>query len=139
MSSIKKIWKFISSMKFAIILLVILAAACSVASLVTQGQSYSWYARQYSARTAALILALHLDDAFHSWWFILITAFLCLNLLLCNVLRIPQLIRRTQAAGIAPESSNAQASVSAATGEDPETVFKRMAMPSPRRTALPDG
>ena len=126
-------------MKFAIILLVILAAACSVASLVTQGQSYSWYSRQYSERTAALILALHLDDAFHSWWFILITAFLCLNLLLCNVLRIPQLIRRTRAAGAAPDASNAQASVSAVTEEDPETVFKRMAMPSPHRVALSDG
>ena len=68
-------------MKFAVALLVILAIACSLASLVTQGQTYSWYAQRYSERTAALIIALHLDDAFHSPWFITITAFLTLNLL----------------------------------------------------------
>ena len=52
MTMLKKIWKFISSMRFAIILLVVLAVACSVASLVTQGQSYSWYAERYSERAA---------------------------------------------------------------------------------------
>ena len=94
MSALKKIWKFLSSMKFAVILLLVLAAACSVASMVTQGQSYEWYARTYSERIAALIVALNLDDAFHSGWFILINAFLCLNLLSCNLLRLPQLVRR---------------------------------------------
>ena len=64
MSTVKKIWGFLSSMKFAIILLVILAVACSVASLVPQGQDYSNYAKQYSERTTGLILALQLDDAF---------------------------------------------------------------------------
>ena len=35
----KKLLKFLSSMGFAITLLVVLAAACVVASFVTQGQS----------------------------------------------------------------------------------------------------
>ena len=87
MSILKKIWTFISSMRFAILLLAVLALACSVSSMVTQGQSFAWYAQRYSERTAALILALHWDDAFHSWWFLLISAFLCINLLLCNILR----------------------------------------------------
>ena len=92
----KKIFRFISSMKFAIILLVILAITCSIGSFVSQGQTYSWYSTRYSERTAALILALRLDDVFHSWYFILISAFLCLNLLLCNVIRLPGLIGRTK-------------------------------------------
>ena len=92
----KKIFKFISSMKFAIILLVILAVTCIVGSFVTQGQTYSWYSARYSERIAAMILALRLDDVFHSWYFILISAFLCLNLLLCNVIRLPGLISRTK-------------------------------------------
>ena len=92
----KKIFRFISSMKFAIILLVILAVMCIVGSFVTQGQAYSWYSTRYGERTAALILALRLDDVFHSWYFILISSFLCLNLLLCNVIRLPGLIGRTK-------------------------------------------
>ena len=78
-------------MQFAVILLIILAAACTAGSLITQGQTYAWYAQNYSERTAALILTLHLDDAFHSWWFIVISAFLCLNLLFCNIVRFPKI------------------------------------------------
>ena len=88
----KKVWKFLTSMKLAIALLLILAAACAGASFINQGQTYEFYARMYSERTAGLILALSLDDAFHSWWFIAINAFLCLNLLGCNLIRLPQLI-----------------------------------------------
>ena len=77
MNMLKKIWKFISSMRFAIALLLVLAVACSIGSLVTQNQTYAWYAQRYSERTAGLIVALHLDDAFHSWWFIAINAFWC--------------------------------------------------------------
>lgn len=92
----KGFFKFISSMKFAVILLGVLAAVCCVGSFVTQNQTYAWYTARYSERTAALILALHLDDVFHSWYFILISGFLCLNLLLCNVLRLPAIIRKTR-------------------------------------------
>ena len=87
----KNIWKFLSSMRFAIFLPVLLAAFCASASLVAQGQTYAWYAARYSERTAALILALRLDDAFHSPPFVLISAFLCVNLLFCNVTRFPSL------------------------------------------------
>ena len=84
---LKKAWNFLSSMRFAVILLLVLIAACAAGSFVTQGQTLAWYTQTYSERTAALIMALHLDDVFHSLWFIVLTAFLCLNLLLCNVLR----------------------------------------------------
>ena len=67
---IKKIGKFLSSMPFAIALLVVLAAARAFSSTVEQGQNYEYYAAQYGERTAGMILALRLDDAFRSWWFI---------------------------------------------------------------------
>ncbi|MBP5239946.1 MAG: cytochrome c biogenesis protein ResB, partial [Oscillospiraceae bacterium] len=70
----KKIGKFLSSMPFAIMLLVLLAAACAISSTVTQGQSYDDYAAQYGDRMAGLILALRLDDAFHSGWLIGLSA-----------------------------------------------------------------
>ena len=90
----KKIGKFLSSMPFAIILLVLLAAACALSSTVSQGQAYEYYAAQYGERTAGFILALQLDDAFHSWWFIGLSAFLCLNMLCCNMIRLPSLVKR---------------------------------------------
>ena len=90
----KKIWKFIGSMKFAITLLLILAAACTGGSFITQGQTSAWYASHYSEQAAAAIILFGLNDVFHSWWFVLITLFLCLNLLLCNVIRLPGLWSR---------------------------------------------
>ena len=92
----KKIRSFLGSMKFAMILLIILILACAAGSFVTQGQTYAWYAARYGERTAGGIIALGLDDVFHSPWFIAITAFLCLNLLLCNLIRLPALIRRAK-------------------------------------------
>ncbi len=128
---LKKIWKFISSMRFAIALLVLLAAACSIGSLVTQGQNYAWYAQRYSERTAALIMALHLDDAFHSAWFIALNGFLCLNLLLCNVLRLPRVIRRSRAFADADQALAGAGDVCAEQIAAPETVFRALRMPKP--------
>ena len=132
MSTEKKIWKFLSSMRFAIVLLVILAAACALASLITQGQDYSWYAARYSERTAALIIALRLDDAFHSPWFIAIAGFLCLNLMMCNVVRLPRLVRRARAEGDMARALAGPSEVSAPC-EDPEALFRRLRMPAPAR------
>lgn len=135
----KKIWKFISSMKFAIILLVVLALACSAASLITQGQSYDWYARQYSERTAALIVALHLDDAFHSPWFLLITAFLCVNLLSCNLVRLPQLIARTKAAKDPARALATEGDAQVGPVKEPKGVFRRLRLRNPARATTQDG
>jgi len=126
-------------MRFAIVLLVLLALACSAASLVTQGQSYAWYAERYSERMAALIVALHVDDAFHSWWFMLIGGFLCLNLLLCNVLRLPQLVRRTRAEGRPEGALKLTGSARAEGIGDPGGVFARLGMPKPTACQTEDG
>ena len=139
MSTGKKIWKFLSSMQFAIALLVLLAAACSFSSLVTQGQTYAWYAQRYSERTAAIILALHLDDAFHSWWFILITAFLCLNLLSCNLIRLPRLVKRTRRQTDPAAALTLPGDVSVEGVAAPEEAFAKLRMPKPVRAQTAEG
>ena len=134
----KKVWKFISSMRFAIALLIVLAVACSIGSLITQGQTASWYAQRYSERTAALIIALGLDDAFHSPWFIAITAFLCLNLTLCNLVRLPQLIRRTRAFTDPAAALKGEGDVRC-DGADPDAVFAALRMPKAVPCRAADG
>ena len=135
----KRFLKFISSMRFAIALLVLLAAACSVSSFVTQGQTYEWYARQYSERAAVLIMALRLDDAFHSAWFIAITAFLCVNLLLCSVTRLPRLIRRARAEADPAAALRGADSASVGGISDPAPVFERLRMPRPASVTTDEG
>ena len=53
----KKIGKFLSSMGFAVTLLVVLAAACALSSLVEQGLTQEMYAARYGEGTASLIMA----------------------------------------------------------------------------------
>ena len=128
----KKLLKFLSSMGFAITLLVVLAAACVVASFVTQGQSASWYAEVYGESTAKLITGLGLDDAFHSWWFLTLTAFLCGNLLLCNLTRLKPLIARSKREGDPASALHSPADTTAEGIEDPLPVFQRLRLPKPK-------
>ena len=128
----KKLWRFLGSMQFAILLLVILAAACAGGSFIRQGLSYEEYAALYSPRTAGLILALRLDDVFHCWWFLLLTAFLCGNLLLCNLTRLPQLLRRSRQAD---DPAHLGAPTVCVQGlSNPDALFAALHMPPARQT-----
>ncbi|MCI6866340.1 MAG: cytochrome c biogenesis protein ResB, partial [Lachnospiraceae bacterium] len=84
MKQLKKAGRFLCSMKFAIILLVVIVLVCTVGSVVPQGKDASWYTANYSRQAAGAVMLFGLDDVFHSWWFIVLTLFLCMNLLLCS-------------------------------------------------------
>lgn len=94
MNVVKKIGKFLCSMKCAIILLLILAVACTAGSLIPQKEVMAYYTSAYSEKIAGAILLFGLDDVFHCGWFVVLTVFLCLNLLFCNLIHFPGLIRR---------------------------------------------
>ena len=128
----KKIWRFLGSMGFAIGLLVVLAAACVGASFVTQGQSAAWYEQVYGAGAARLILGTGLDDAFHSWWFLTLTAFLCGNLLLCNLTRLKPLIARTRREADPAAALAGPCDRSAEGVADPLPLFERLRLPKPK-------
>ena len=96
MNVLKKIRRILGSMPFAVTVLVLLALACALASMVPQGESLEWYTEQSGERTAALILVLGADDAYHSIWFIVLSGFLCLSLAICNGTRVRSLVRRTR-------------------------------------------
>ena len=125
MTVLKKIFKFIASMRFAIILLIVVALVCAIGSLVPQGEQFDLYKSAYSERAAAFILAFRLDDVFHSWWFIALTALLCLSVLLCNISRIKALIHATRDAAQPEKAIKAEPNASA-TVADPKPVFRRM-------------
>lgn len=121
----KKILKFFCSMKFALILLIILALACTAGSVVPQGNVMSYYTENYSHQIAGAIMLFGLDDVFHCGWFVVLTLILCANLLGCNVLRFPALIRRTRS-GFTPEKAlKSWDGGSLVTTQDPEALFRK--------------
>ena len=81
-------------MKTAIILLLILTAACIVGSVIPQGEIEAYYLGYYPEKIGRLMLFCGFDDVFHSLWFIILTICLCLNLSGCNLIHFPLLVRR---------------------------------------------
>ena len=77
----KKVFQYLRSMRFGILLLVLIGI-CSVAgTLIPQGREIAWYAQNYPSAHPT-ILALRLNRVFESWYFITLLVLLCLDPLL---------------------------------------------------------
>ena len=135
----KKIGKFLSSMGFAVTLLVVLAAACALSSLVEQGLTQEMYAARYGEGTASLIMALQVNDAYHSIWFIALSGFLCLNLILCSVIRFPFFRRRYRAEKDFAGALETDGNLGERETGDPESVFGALHMGTPEKHTTKDG
>ena len=88
----KKAFNFLRSMRFGILLLVLIAALSVVGTVIPQGREISWYAQTYQSFHGTILL-LRLNHVFESWYFITLLALLCLNLTLCSILRIRSVVR----------------------------------------------
>lgn len=89
----KKVFLFLRSMRFGMILLCLIMILSLAGSLIPQGEEAMTYVRAYGAGAASWIIRLGIDDLFHSWYFLLIMGLLCGNLLLCSILRFPKTLR----------------------------------------------
>ena len=83
----KKVYSFLRSMRFGLILLGLIALFSVAGTLIPQGQELGWYAQHYP-RTHAALLMLGLHDVFHAWYFQALLVLLGLNLTLCSLLRV---------------------------------------------------
>ena len=88
----RKVFRYMRSMRFGILLLCLIAA-CSVAgTVIPQGREVAWYAQNYPS-AHPVILTFRLNRVFESWYFITLLVLLCLNLSLCSLLRIRTVVR----------------------------------------------
>ena len=147
MKILKKIYGFLISMKFAILLLVLVAVFCMLGSLITQRNALpidaqseadvmAYYVQQYGERSGALIYSLHLDDVFHSWWFLVLIVLLCLSVLLCNLSRVKALIRHTRSAARIEHAVSETPTVTVGGVSDPKPVFRRLHFYRPTETSV---
>ena len=127
MSKIKKITARLFSMKTALFILSLLIIACVAGSVIPQGEIEAYYTGYYPSRVGFFILLMSLDDVFHCWWFVVLTLFLCVNLLGCNLLRFPALVRQMKT-GFFLERRLSQwdETPEAIISQQPERLFERM-------------
>ena len=121
----KKTLRFFFSMQFALILLIVLALVCTVGSVIPQGNNLTYYQQAYSTQLAGAIMLFGLDDVFHCWWFVLLTLILCGNLLGCNILHFPALIRRTREGFTAEKALKSWNGEAVTISEKPEELFQK--------------
>lgn len=96
----KKLMKFLRSMTFGMILLALILLCSFPGSVIAQGNHPEWYVQTYPD-WHGVILKLGLDDVFGSWYFVTLLALLCLNLTLCSLVRIRNVVRASKNAAAA--------------------------------------
>lgn len=81
------------SMRFAIALLVILAIASIIGTVLTQEDTYVNYVNQFGPFWADVFRGLDLYNVYGSWWFMLILVFLVTSVSLCVIDNAPKMVR----------------------------------------------
>src|ERR1700741_3038308 len=84
--------ELISSMRFAISLLVVLAIASIIGTVLTQDDPYPNYVNQFGPFWADIFRSLSLYNVYSAWWFMLILGFLLVSVSLCVIRNAPKMI-----------------------------------------------
>jgi cytochrome c biogenesis protein ResB len=93
-SWLSSIYRFLRSVKLAVVLLLLITAASILATLVPQGNDLAFYQMTYGPKVAWLITGLNFDKFFSSFLFLLPAGLFVLNLGVCMVDRFVGRIRR---------------------------------------------
>jgi cytochrome c biogenesis protein len=88
-----KVWKFFSSVKLAVVLLIILAIVSVIGTVIQQNEAPEKYLAEYSQSTVQLFETIGLFDMYHTWWFVLLLFLLTANLTVCTLDRFPHTLR----------------------------------------------
>ncbi len=75
----RSIIRFLSSLRLAIVLIILLAVASILGTLIPQGRSLEEYAARYGA-AAGLMIKLQLTGLYHSLWYLALLVLLGLNI-----------------------------------------------------------
>ena len=92
----KKLLSFFRSMKFGMLLLVLVMLCSLAGSLVSQQAEAMTYVNAYGASVAAVLMFLGVTDIFHTWYFYTLLGLLSLNLILCSITRFPKTVKAAE-------------------------------------------
>ena len=91
------LWKFLSSVKLTIVLLILLAIVSVLGTLIPQQQGAEEFAKSLTPGMFRLLSKFQLFDMYNAPWFRLLIGFLALNLIVCSINRFPSTWKRFSA------------------------------------------
>ncbi len=83
------IWRFFSSIHLAVFLLITLAITSIIGTVIPQGESPQFYLEHYRYNFFLILKTLHLNDTYHSWWYMTLLGLFSINLIVCTLRRLP--------------------------------------------------
>lgn len=89
-------WHLFSSVRLTVALLIIIAIASVLGTLIPQREEAIDFARSLSPETLRVFTWFSLFDMYHSLWFRLLLALLTLNLIICSIDRFPVSLKRSR-------------------------------------------
>ncbi|MDE2204165.1 MAG: cytochrome c biogenesis protein ResB, partial [Burkholderiaceae bacterium] len=84
--------ELLSSMRFAISLLTVIAIASVIGTVLKQNEPYPNYVNQFGPFWADVFRSLTLPTVYSAWWFLLILTFLVVSTSLCIVRNAPKML-----------------------------------------------
>src|SRR6516164_4390777 len=90
--AVKTAVELLSSMRFAIALLVVLAIASIIGTVLTQDDPYPNYVNQFGPFWADIFRSLSLYTVYSAWWFMTILGFLVVSVSLCVIRNAPKML-----------------------------------------------
>jgi cytochrome c biogenesis protein len=89
----KAVYELLSSMRFAISLLTVLAIASVIGTVLKQNEAYANYIVEFGQFWFKLFAVLGLYDVYHAGWFLVILSFLVLSTGFCIYRQAPLMLR----------------------------------------------
>jgi cytochrome c biogenesis protein len=90
----RSVWKFLSSIKLAIVLIIVLTVASVIGTLIPQGRSVAAYSARYGGSLASILDALRLTRIFRAPWFLALLLLFAANTIVCTLSRFAPKWRR---------------------------------------------
>jgi len=88
-----RVWSFFTSVKLAIVTLIVLAVTSIIGTIIEQNQPPEKYHQIYEDWSFALMDRLNLFDMYHSVWFLLLLVLFTVNLSCCTIDRFPKTLK----------------------------------------------
>jgi len=82
------IWKFFTSVRLTVVLLLTLAATSIIGTLIPQNEAPRAYIQAFGPALYRFFELLGFLDLYHSWWFQTLMLLLALNILVCSIDRL---------------------------------------------------
>ena len=133
------LYRFLSSIKFTILLLSLIAAGSIIGTVIKQRAPLEEYLSLYSENTFRFIRFFSLDDTYHSPWFYGLIVFFVINLVLCTTARLSRFIKTERTPATLPEEQALIAMELHFTARDGERIEGELRKSYRQVLATPEG